>query len=115
MSELERNLATFQNLCVIASVDGKIGEGEMTLLADTALSMGLPPGEFWAKILRAPFLDFIIPDTEEERFTLRQEKPIHKITPTLNRDGGHSQHLIVCFIHVLMPQHSERFFLTEDR
>lgn len=67
MSELESNLTTFQNLCVIACADGKIGEGAMALLADMALSMGLPPGEFWAKILRAPFLDFIIPDTEEER------------------------------------------------
>ncbi len=67
MSELKRNLATFQNLCVIASVDGEISDGEMTLLADTALSLNLPPSEFWAKILRAPYLDFIIPNGLEER------------------------------------------------
>ncbi|RMG27382.1 MAG: hypothetical protein D6730_07315 [Bacteroidetes bacterium] len=67
MSELQRNLATFQNLCVIACADGKINEGVMSLLADMALALGLPPTEFWMRIIRAPYLDFIIPEDEEER------------------------------------------------
>lgn len=82
MSELERNLITFQNLCVIATRDGEISEGEMSVLAETAERLNIPAREFWKKILRAKQLNFIIPQGEDE-----QKKQLRMIVLVVISDG----------------------------
>ena len=82
MSELERNLITFQNLCVIATRDGEISEGEMSVLAETAERLSIPAKEFWKKILRAKQLDFLVPEGVEE-----QKKQLRMIVLVVISDG----------------------------
>ncbi|MEO1586317.1 MAG: hypothetical protein AAFS00_03465, partial [Bacteroidota bacterium] len=44
MKEKNRHLATFQNLCIIASADGALDYREKNLLYELAESMGLDVG-----------------------------------------------------------------------
>ena len=68
MGDKAKHLATFQNLCVIAFADGKWHEKEKALLSEAADSMGLLPGEIKPLMQQASELDFIIPETEGERY-----------------------------------------------
>ena len=68
MSDKEKHLATFQNLCVIAAVDGQWHEKERALLNEAANSMGLTQADIQPIMSQAAELDFIIPETEGERY-----------------------------------------------
>ncbi|MEO0471545.1 MAG: TerB family tellurite resistance protein, partial [Bacteroidota bacterium] len=68
MSDKEKHLATFQNLCVIAAADGHWHEKEHALLDEAANSMGLTQADIQPIINQAAELDFIIPETEGERY-----------------------------------------------
>lgn len=67
MNDQEKNLATFQNLCVIAHADGVIHENELALLAELAGSMGIDHEKAEKLMDHGAQLAFIIPDSEQER------------------------------------------------
>ena len=67
MSEHERNLGTFQNLCIVALSDGALHEDERILLQDLALSMGLSDEDALMMMQRASRMELVIPDGEVER------------------------------------------------
>ena len=66
MSDTERNLVTFRNLCIIAYADGVLGEEEVRFLEETAEAMGLPQEATQLCIREGAHLDFAIPDTEAD-------------------------------------------------
>jgi uncharacterized tellurite resistance protein B-like protein len=68
MSDIAKHLATFQNLCVIAFADGKVHDREKQLLNEAAASMGLSQADINPLLQKAGELDFVIPDSEGERY-----------------------------------------------
>jgi len=69
MKEKNRHLATFQNLCIIASADGALDYREKNLLYELAESMGLEQ-EIIAHLIQQAKnenLQFQLPTTEEDR------------------------------------------------
>ena len=68
MSEKAKHLITFQNLCVIAHLDGILHPEERAMLLETAKSMGLSEADIAPLMNQGPRLDFIIPATEGECF-----------------------------------------------
>ncbi len=82
MTEKEKHLITFQNICVMAHADGMINEEEIRLLAEMARGMGLAQEEFGEKIQQISDLDFIIPDDEAER-----EHELRMVVLTMITDG----------------------------
>ena len=67
MSEHERNLGTFQNLCIIALSDGALHEDERILLQDLAMSMGLNDEDALRMMQQASRMELVIPEGEVER------------------------------------------------
>ncbi|MEO0585708.1 MAG: TerB family tellurite resistance protein, partial [Bacteroidota bacterium] len=69
MEEKNRHLATFQNLCIIASADGALDYREKNLLYELAESMGLEQEVIAHLIQQAKKenLQFQLPTTEEDR------------------------------------------------
>ena len=67
MSEQERNLTTFHNLCVMAHADGIIHENEIAILAELAGTLGLDTELAEEMILKGSTSSFIIPETQEEK------------------------------------------------
>ncbi|MDX2248082.1 MAG: TerB family tellurite resistance protein [Bacteroidia bacterium] len=66
MTEQERNLTTFQNLCVMAFADGIIHENEIAILAELAGNLGLDPDIANEIIHQAPKLNFRVPENPED-------------------------------------------------
>jgi uncharacterized tellurite resistance protein B-like protein len=67
MSEQERNLTTFHNLCVMAHADGVIHENEISVLAELAGNLGMDPEKASEMIANAANMNFIIPESQEEK------------------------------------------------
>lgn len=66
MTEQERNLATFRNLCIMAYADGDIHENEIAVLAELAGILGLDADQANQIMNQGGSGDFYIPDTEAE-------------------------------------------------
>lgn len=66
--EQTQHLTTFQNVCVVAFSDGKLDKDELIFLEELANSMGLTDEEIQPLLERGPELDFIIPDSEQDRY-----------------------------------------------
>ena len=59
---------TFQNLCVIAHLDGILHPEERNMLMEIAEGMGLPEAQTSRLLNQGSRLEFVIPPTEGERF-----------------------------------------------
>ncbi|WNJ20960.1 hypothetical protein [Pontibacter sp. G13] len=68
MTHHEKNLATFQNLCVIAHLDGELDAAEIAFLEEMAGTMGLSEQDILPLISQGASLEFIIPNSEPERY-----------------------------------------------
>lgn len=67
MGEKERNLATLQNICVMAFADGEINAAEKRLIQDLARSMQLTEVKLQEILDHVATLSFQIPTDQEDR------------------------------------------------
>ncbi|MEM7369212.1 MAG: hypothetical protein AAF587_11480 [Bacteroidota bacterium] len=66
--EQTQHLTTFQNLCVIAFSDGELDKEEIFFLEELADSMGLAEKDIQPLLANGPTLEFVIPETEQDRY-----------------------------------------------
>lgn len=67
MDAYQQNKNSFQNLCVLALIDGGLHEEERNLLISLADAMGLEPDDALAILEKAGRLELTIPESEEDR------------------------------------------------
>lgn len=67
MDAYQKNRNSFQNLCVLALIDGGLHEEERNLLVSLADAMGLEPDETLEILEKAGRLELTIPASEEDR------------------------------------------------
>lgn len=67
MTEKERNLINFNNLCVMVYSDGTIYQEEVNLLGDVVNKLGLGKEDIDSYIKKIDRLSFIILEDTEER------------------------------------------------
>ena len=65
--EQTQHLTTFQNVCVVAFSDGHLNKEELFFLEELADSMGLTEEEILPLLEKGPELDFVIPESEQDR------------------------------------------------
>lgn len=67
--EHEKALAYFQNLYIVAAADQQLSREEANFLVEVAQIMGIPSDQSTRIMTQRDHLEFIIPETEEERNT----------------------------------------------
>ena len=67
MEDVEKKIAHFKNLVVVAAIDGKVDDDEREFLEEQAEDFGLEKAEVEEIINNAHELEFIVPEEEDDK------------------------------------------------